>query len=291
MRILVLGANGQLGSDILRLWRDPAVAVLAATRADADVTVSEAVRTLFERARPDVVVNTTAFHNLPACEAEPAEAFRVNAIGARNVAAAARDAGASVVQLSTDYVFDGEKGAPYLEGDARRSLNAYGATRIAGEDMVAQANPEHAIVRVAGLYGLAGSAGKGGNFVETMLRLAHEGKPIRVVADQLTAPTNTAEVAEALLPLLKAGGRGTFHLAPADCCSWAEFAAAIFEACGLEPDFAPITSAEFGGPVRRPAYSVLASIRAPALRPWRDGLIRYLREKGDLARPASVERA
>lgn len=280
MRVLLLGANGQLGSDIRRLWRDPSVELVAAARADADVTDAAAVSRLIEGAKPDVVINTTAFHNLPLCEEDPETAFRVNAVGGRNVAKAAAAVGAAMVQLSTDYVFDGTKRTPYLEDDARRAVNVYGAAKIATEDIVRQSNPETLIVRVSGLYGLAGSAGKGGNFVETMLRLANEGKPVRVVSDQVTAPTNTAEIAEALLPLVKDDARGIVHLAAAEGCSWYEFAAAIFEACGLTPDFAPVTTAEFGAPLERPMYSVLGSTRAPALRHWRDGLLRYLREKG-----------
>jgi len=280
MKVLLLGANGQLGSDIRRLWNDPAVALVAATRADADVTDAAAVSRLVEGVEPDVVINTTAFHNLPLCEEDPETAFRVNVVGGRNVAKAAAAVAAAVVQLSTDYVFDGTKRTPYLEDDARRAVNVYGAAKIATEDIVRQSNPETLIVRVSGLYGLAGSAGKGGNFVETMLRLANEGKPVRVVSDQVTAPTNTAEIAEALLPLVKDGVRGVVHLAAAEGCSWYEFAAAIFDACGLTPDFAPVTTAEFGAPLERPMYSVLGTTRAPALRHWRDGLLRYLREKG-----------
>lgn len=280
MRVLLLGANGQLGSDIARLWADQGVDLQRATRADADVTDAAAMSTLVSGAKPDVVINTTAFHNLPVCEEDPETALRVNVVGGRNVARAAAAAGAVVVQISTDYVFDGEKRTPYLEEDARRAVNVYGATKIATEDVVRQSNAETLIVRVSGLYGLAGSAGKGGNFVETMLRMAREAKPIRVVADQVTAPTNTAEIAEALLPLVKGRARGVVHLAAAEGTSWYDFAAAIFAICGLRPDFAPVTTAEFGAPLERPMYSVLGTTRAPQLRHWRDGLDRYLREKG-----------
>lgn len=279
MRVLLLGANGQLGSDIARLWRDDGIELVTATRMSADVTDGEAVTALVEKTRPGVVINTTAFHNLPVCEQDPETCFRVNVLGGWNVARAAARYAAAVVQFSTDYVFDGAKGAPYLEDDARRSLNIYGAAKIATEDVVRQANPEHLVVRVSGLYGLAGSAGKGGNFVETMLRLAREGNPINVVADQVTAPTNTAEIAEALLPLLRERARGTLHLAAGEGCSWHTFACAIFEIAGLHPEVHAVTTAELGGPVKRPLYSVLGSRRAPALRHWRAGLERYLREK------------
>lgn len=280
MRALLLGANGQLGSDIVRLWNDPGVDLVPATRQDADVTDEALIHDLIERARPDITINTTAFHNLPQCQQDPELAFRVNVVGGWNVARAAAAAGSALVQLSTDYVFDGTKRTPYREDDARRAVNVYGAAKIATEDVVRIANPRTLVARVSGLYGLAGSAGKGGNFVETMLRLAHEGNPIRVVADQVTAPTNTAEIAEALLPLVKDGTLGTVHLAAGESCSWHAFAAAIFEICSLHPDLQPVTTAEFGAPLERPMYSVLGTTRAPALRPWRAGLERYLREKG-----------
>jgi dTDP-4-dehydrorhamnose reductase len=279
MRVLLLGASGQLGSDIARLWNDPGVTLTTANRLAADVTDGEAVLALVEKTRPDVVINTTAFHNLPICEQDPETCFRVNVVGGWNVARAAAQHGAAVVQFSTDYVFDGTKGSPYLEDDARRSVNVYGAAKIATEDVVRQVNPEHLVVRVSGLYGLAGSAGKGGNFVETMLRLAREGNPINVVADQVTAPTNTAEIAEALLPLIREGTRGTVHLAAGEGCSWHAFASAIFEIAGLSPVLNAVTTEQLGGPVKRPLYSVLGSSRAPLLRHWRAGLERYMREK------------
>ena len=282
MKVLVLGANGQLGSDIMRLWADPGVEVLGATRTDGDVTDFDAVSTMMKRVGPDVVVNTTAFHNLPQAEADPQTAFRVNVVGGWNIAKAATAAGARVVQISTDYVFDGAKRTPYMEDDARRAVNIYGAAKIATEDVIRQVDPKALVARVSGLFGLAGSAGKGGNFVETMLRLAGEGNPIRVVSDQVTSPTNTAEIAEALLPLVKQAESGVVHLAAREGCSWHEFAATIFEWCGLKPDLQAVTTAEFGAPLERPMYSVLGTSRAPALRHWRDGLERYLREKGHI---------
>lgn len=279
MRVLLLGSSGQLGSDISRLWREAGLTLTTANRLAADVTDAEAVLALVEKTRPDVVINTTAFHNLPVCEQDPETCFRVNVVGGWNVARAAAQHGAAVVQFSTDYVFDGTKGSPYVEDDARRSVNVYGASKIATEDVVRQVNPEHLVVRVSGLYGLAGSAGKGGNFVETMLRLAREGNPINVVADQVTAPTNTAEIAEALLPLVLGGARGTTHLAAGEGCSWHTFASAIFEIAGLSPELNAVTTEQLGGPVKRPIYSVLGSSRAPSLRHWRVGLERYMREK------------
>ena len=277
MKVLLFGANGQLGSDIARLWTG--IELIGVTRADADVTDAAAVASLVQNHRPDVVINTTAFHNLPVCEQDPETCFRINVVGGRNIATAAAEAGAAIVQFSTDYVFQGDKGAPYFENDSRRAVNTYGAAKIATEDIVRIANPEHLVVRVSGLYGLAGSAGKGGNFVETMLRLAREGNDINVVADQATSPTNTAEIAEALQPLLQAGARGVVHLAAAEGCSWHTFAGEIFAIAGLTPKLNGVTTAEFGGPVKRPMYSVLGTSVAPPMRHWREGLERYMREK------------
>lgn len=284
MNVLLLGANGQLGSDIVRLWDDPDVALAGATRADADVTDVAAVARLVREVRPDVVINTTAFHNLPVCEQDPETCFRVNVLGCWNVARASADAGAAIVHLSTDYVFDGTKGSAYVEDDARSAVNVYGAAKIATEDVVRIANPAALVVRVSGLYGLAGSAGKGGNFVETMLRLAREGNPIRVVGDQVTAPTNTAEIAEALLPLIREGVRGVVHLAASEGCSWHDFAAEIFRRADVAPPLEAVTTEEFGGPVKRPMYSVLKSTRGAELGHWRDGLARYMREKHGISR-------
>ncbi len=282
MRVLLLGANGQLGSDVARLWQDPGIALACATRADADVTDAGALNALVQSLRPDVIVNTTAFHNMPAAEADPDTCFHVNVTGGWNVARAAIEAGARTVQISTDYVFDGARKSPYIETDARRALNVYGAAKIATEDVVRIVDPRALIVRVSGLYGLAGSAGKGGNFVETMLRLAREEKPVRVVSDQVTAPTNTADIAEALLRLVRDGAEGVAHVAASEGCSWYEFAVAIFVLAGLKPDFAPTTAAEFGGPVARPPYSVLGTTRPTRMPGWHAGLERYMREKHGL---------
>ncbi|HKS90743.1 MAG TPA: dTDP-4-dehydrorhamnose reductase [Tepidiformaceae bacterium] len=283
MKILLLGANGQLGSDIRRLWDDAAIELITAVRADADVTDAAAIGALIDDARPDVVINTTAFHNLPVAESDPETCFRVNVVGGWNVARAAAGVGAALVQISTDYVFDGERREAYVEHCARRALNVYGAAKIATEDVVRQVNAECLIVRVSGLYGLAGSAGKGGNFVETMLRLAGEGQPLRVVSDQVTAPTNTAEIAAGLLPVVRDGMRGVVHLAADGACSWHEFAGAIFELSGLSPELHAVTTDEFGGPVRRPLYSVLGSERVARLAHWREGLERYLAERRNRA--------
>lgn len=280
MRILLLGARGQLGADIVRLASERSVDLHAATRADADVTDPGALDALVRCTRPAAVINTAAWTDLAGCERDPARAFAVNALGALNAALAAASCSAALLHVSTDYVFDGAKAAPYLEGDARRALNVYGAAKLAGEDLARQACPDTTIVRVSALFGRAGASGKGGNFVETMLRLARDARPISVVDDQVTSPTNTEDVARALLDLALSPPGGEVHLAAGGACSWFEFAAAIFELSGLSPSLEPTTSDAWGGPVRRPSFSALASSRVPALPHWRDGLARYLHARG-----------
>jgi dTDP-4-dehydrorhamnose reductase len=282
MRVLLIGARGQLGSDIRRCWHGRDVTVIPADREAADVTDSAAVAALVSAARPDVVVNTAALHHLPTCEQDPARTFQVNAAGALHVARAAAAAGARSVFISTDYVFDGTAHAPYAADAARRAVNVYGASKIAAEDLVHQADSRALVVRVSGLFGLAGSAGKGGNFVETMLRLAREGKPLRVVSDQVTAPTNTADIADRLLDALRAGARGTVHLAASTSCGWYTFAAAIFARTALSPDLTAVTTSDYGDPVTRPLFSVLNPTPGLELPGWEQGLDRYLREKGHL---------
>jgi dTDP-4-dehydrorhamnose reductase len=238
--------------------------------------------------RPDVVLNTAASHRVDEIERDPAPAFRVNAVAVHHLARACARHGARLVHFSTDYVFGGDRPGPYAESAPAAPLSAYGTSKLAGEYLVRQASERHVVVRSSGLYGVAGSSGKGGNFVETMLRLAREGRPIRVVDDQVLAPTYTVDLADAvgrLLALDPPGG--IYHLTNAGACSWLAFARRIFDLAGLAPDLGPTTSAEFGAPARRPANSVLLNTRAaalglPPLRPWDDALRAYLAAKGHL---------
>ena len=284
MRALLLGGRGQLASDIARLWTKHEVIPLG--HDECDVTDAAAVADAVRAHRPDVALNLAAYHRVDDCEGPGATAaFAVNVIGAKNVADACREHGAACLWLSTDYVFSGEAARPYREDDPTDPISMYGASKAAGEHVIRYACPRHYVVRSSGLYGVAGASGKGGNFVETMLRLAREGTPIRVVDDQTLGPTSTADLALALEALAATGAFGTYHVTNAGECSWHEFAGAIFEMTGLSPDFGPTTSAEFGAAARRPRYSVLANERLRALgiarpRPWREALAAYLAEKG-----------
>ena len=292
MRVMILGAKGQLGSDLVGALAD--WEVLPLTRADLDLCDFDKTRAAVAGHRPDAVINTAAFHRVEECEDRPETAFQVNALAARNLAHACALAGTALLHLSTDYVFDGEARDPYPETAPANPVNVYGASKLAGEHLVRQATPRHFIVRTSGLYGLAGASGKGGNFVELMVRLAREGKPIRVVTDQVLTPTYTADLALAICEILRTDAFGVYHVSSGGGCSWFEFAGRIFRLLKLTPDFTPTTSAAFGAKVKRPAYSVLAHealarLAAPPMRPWEEALEAYLRAKGHLT--ASRSRA
>jgi len=294
IRVALIGSNGQLGSDVVRLWPGSSLArsgqeLVSLTHADLEVADPVQVRSVLMGIGPGLVINTAAFHRVDDCETQVMEAFRVNALAVKNLAEVCRDLNATLTHFSTDYVFDGARHAPYAEDAPPSPISAYGVSKTAGEHILRYVLPDsHVLVRTSGLYGVAGASGKGGNFAETMLRLARQGQPIRVVDDQVLAPTYTQDVAETLFKVIEAGGRGTIHITNSGECSWFQFAGAIFSLAGLKPDFSPTSSAEFGSAARRPAYSVLANTRLRDLsigqpRPWRDALAAYMREKGHSA--------
>jgi dTDP-4-dehydrorhamnose reductase len=228
------------------------------------------------------VLNTTAFNKVDAAEADAGEALRVNAYAAQQLALICRDLDIVLMHISTDFVFDGAKRTPYIESDLPNPLSAYGASKFAGEVLVRAAWPKHYIVRTCGLYGVAGSSGKGGNFVNTMLRLARENKPIKVVSDQVCTPTNTQDLAAQLAVLLETSAYGTYHVNNHGACSWHEFATEIFRLAGLQANLSPITSQQFGAPAKRPPYSVLQNAALQTLgidqmRDWHEALASYVR--------------
>ncbi len=286
-RILLVGANGQLGTDLRRDL--PAAALVPLTRADLDITDPEATEHVLAHHRPAWVVNTAAFHRVDDIETKDgSRAFAVNEVAVGQLARACSRRGARLLHLSTDYVFGGGPPGPYAEDAPTAPVSAYGRSKLAGERLVLAASPDHLVVRSSGLYGVAGSTRKGGNFVETMLRLAHEGKPIRVVDDQVLTPTYTADLAAAIAKLVAVDPPGgIYHLTNSGQCSWFEFARRIFALCRRTPTLEPTTSAEFNAPAKRPPNSVLRNVRAaalglPPLRPWADALAAYLRAKGHL---------
>lgn len=291
MRTAVVGADGQLGWDLCRALREAGHEVAELTRGEIEVTEPASVRHALAAAAAEVVVNTAAMTHVDGCERDPREAFAVNALGARNVALTARELGFVLVHMSTDYVFDGGKGAPYVEDDCPSPLNVYGASKLAGEHLVRSLVPRHIVVRTSGLYGERPSMGKGGaNFPLLMLDLARKQRVVRVVTDECITPTYTADLARQLVELVEAGpdACGVVHATANGQCTWFDFAAKIFELCGLEVALEPTTSREFGREAPRPAYSVLENARLRALGidrmpPWEDGLRRYLSAIGELA--------
>jgi dTDP-4-dehydrorhamnose reductase len=287
--ILLVGASGQLGTDLRRTL--PQAALIPLTRTDLDITDPGAVERALTAHAPGWVVNTAAFHRVDDIETKDArQAFAVNAVAVDDLARACARRGTRLLHLSTDYVFGGGLPGPYAEDAQPAPLSVYGVSKLAGELLARQASPRHVVVRSSGLYGVAGSAGKGGNFVETMLRLDGEGKPIRVVDDQVLSPTYTADLAEAIAALLATDPPGgVYHLTNAGECSWFEFARHVFTLCGRTPKLVATTSAEYGAPARRPVRSVLRNTRAAALGvrplpPWPQALEAYLRAKGHIAR-------
>jgi dTDP-4-dehydrorhamnose reductase len=270
--ILVIGAQGMLGHDLLEIFGDTARGV---SRDEMEITDPASVEKALKRLRPRVVINSAAYTNVDGCETERERAFAVNGDVLRSLALVTKEIGAKLVQISTDYVFDGSKCSPWLEDDPVNPLSVYGSSKLKGEEN-ARLNPDHLIVRTQWLYGLHGK-----NFVETMLRLGGERDEVAVVHDQFGAPTRTVDLSFAIRALLEKDLRGTYHAANAGVCSWCDFARAIFREAGLKTQVRPITTEELGRPAPRPRYSVLDCsklTRDTGFVPedWREALKKYL---------------
>lgn len=286
--IVIIGSNGQLGTDLQPALRDFRVTPL--THAQIDVADFVRAREVLAPLAPDAVINTSAYHKVDVCEDEPGLSFAVNANGPYNLARLAAELNYTLVHFSTDYVFDGSANTPYAEDALPNPVNVYGVSKLAGERLACNFCPRHYVLRTTGLYGVAGASGKGGNFVETMIRLGKSGNPVRVVHDQVLTPTATADLAAAVAQLLarepsKPVPYGLYQVTSQGECSWFEFARSIYELSGMKVDLSPITTAESGSKARRPAYSVLGHRRwvdtgMAELRPWRTALGDYLRAKG-----------
>jgi dTDP-4-dehydrorhamnose reductase len=275
VRALVAGAAGQLGRELVTRLGDGLA--WAGDSGELDITDAAAVTALVTRVRPDVVFNAAAYTRVDAAEAEPERAFAVNALGPQALAVAARDVGALMLHVSTDYVFDGASSRPYREDDPTRPLSVYGASKLEGERLVAASGAEALVVRTSGVLGRGGSAQKGGSFVDRILEQARAGKPLRVVSDQVFAPTLAGDLADALLALARHGARGLLHVTNDGSCSWHQLAVAALAAAGLAAPVAAITAAELRLPARRPVYSVLDTSRyralgLPPLRHWKQAL-------------------
>ncbi len=271
--ILVVGANGMLGRDLTALL---GVRGLGVDIAEIDITSPESVLKVIGDLKPEVVINCAAFADVDGCESNTETAMAVNGEGVAYLAMACRDLGALLVQVSTDYVFDGGKGLPYVEDDAPCPLSVYGESKLAGE-MNAAFSPQHLIVRTQWLYGLHGK-----NFVETMLRMGAEKDELSVVDDQIGSPTWTVDLARSIIALIDNGCRGIYHAANSEYCSWNGFAQAIFEEAGLHISVRPMKTTALNRPARRPLYSTLECGKLTedtGFRPqeWRNALREYLK--------------
>jgi dTDP-4-dehydrorhamnose reductase len=273
MRLLVTGAAGMLGQEVVAAAQRLGHEVAAWDLPECDLTDERATHDAVMRLEPRAVVNCAAYTNVDAAEDDEPTAERVNAAAAGNLARACAATGARLVHVSTDYVFDGSKREPWIESDAVAPLGAYGRTKLHGEEQVAAALEDHAIVRTAWLFGPHGP-----NFVSTMLRLAAERDEVSVVTDQVGSPTFAGHLAPALVDMAERSDRGIFHGAGAGSCSWYELTLEAFDAAGVSCRVLPTTAAQFARPAPRPAYSVLGSEREHpiTLAPWQEGVRAHL---------------
>ncbi len=284
MRVLLLGALGQLGRQIQALNQGHAIVALA--HKDLDIADLSGVREAVRAHHPDLVLNAAAFNDVDRAESDPDAAFLGNAVGPRNLALAASEAGASILHVSTDYVFDGLKSTPYHEYDRPAPLSNYASSKLAGEVAVRELNPRHYIVRTAWVY-----EPRGNNFPKTLYFLALKHKEVKVVSDVKGSPTSAAHLARAILTLIETGAFGTYHLAGSgEGASWFDLAACFFRELRMDTVVVPVPSSEFPRPAPRPRYSVLRTIQQPRilLPPWQEGIAEFARDIkaqfGDLAR-------
>jgi dTDP-4-dehydrorhamnose reductase len=289
MKVAVLGSSGQLGTDVCAAFLQSGDDVSALAHSDIELTSSSSVDAALSATKADFIINTAAMHHVEKCEADPVAAFTANAIGAKNVAEWAKKAGVTIAYISTDYVFDGRKGSPYVETDAAAPLNAYGITKLAGEHYTAAFSPRHFVLRVSAIYGLHPCRAKGGlNFVELMLKLSRERDKLRVVDDEIVTPTPTRQIANQLVALSRSNDYGLYHGTAEGSCSWYEFAREIFHATGTTVRLEKADPGEFPAKVQRPKYSVLENRALKAARlnvftDWRQGLEDYLHARARVA--------
>jgi dTDP-4-dehydrorhamnose reductase len=284
MKVAVIGANGQLGTDLCQALQDSELIRLIHN--DIEISDINSVREVLGKYKPDIIINTAAYVRVDDCEVEPDKAFAVNASGARNVAEVAQELSAGLVHISTDYVFGGEvePRISYTELDTPIPLNIYGKSKLAGENFVSSLCQKHFIVRTSGLFGVAGARGKGGNFIETVYKLAREQDELSVVNDQVFSPTYTRDLAMKITQLMTTEYYGIFHITNRGACSWHELTGEIVKLAGLKTTVIPITSEQYPQKARRPGFSVLDNYRLRTLgmddmRAWQEALRDYMRER------------
>ena len=287
MKALVTGAGGMLAQELIPALEEAGNAVLGVKRADADLTRPGALKHAIDVFKPDWIFHLAAFTRVDDCETEADRAHLVNGLGARNVAQAAVSAGAALLTISTDYVFDGTARRPYREYDPAAPLSVYGASKWAGEQAVREVQPRHLVVRTSWLYGRGGH-----NFIDTILRRARAGEPLKVVDDQRGSPTWTRDLAGGLLRLVDRGEFGTYHCTGSGDCTWYDLAAYVVDRAGLKVPLERTDSASITRPARRPAYSVLSNryfeeVTGTRMPEWRDAVDRYLASGRSRSRAAT----
>jgi len=286
MKIVLIGADGQLGTDIVKCLKG--VDLVPLYYPDFDITQTAETQKSLSRISPEIVINTAAYHRVDECEDNPQKAFVVNALAVRDLALICKTMNLVLVHFSSDYVFDGNKRSPYTEEDIPNPLNVYAVSKLTGEYFVRNILKRYYLIRTCGLYGEADCWGKGSNFVETMVEFARKGQRIRVVNDQWVTPTSTSELAQKIGELIRTNHYGLYHMTNEGQCTWYEFAAAIFALMNLKPRLESVDTAAFGAKATRPLYSVLENKKAMGIglsvfSHWKEALKDYLRRKGYLA--------
>lgn len=288
MRIAVVGSNGQLGTEVVRAFRNNGDDVYPLTHSDIELSSMDSVVSRMKSLQPQVVINTAAMHHVENCEREPEKAFSVNAVGARNLATVVRERDAILMHVSTDYVFDGAKEHPYEESDAPNPLSVYGNTKLSGEYFVRSIANKHFVLRTSAIYGRSPCRAKGGlNFIELMLKLARERGEVRVVDNEVVTPTSVVDLARQMVALSQCDFYGLYHATAEGSCSWHEFAREIFALTSTKVDLQIAGPNEFPAKVPRPKYSVLENCglkthKVNVFGQWKEGLREYLSATGRL---------
>lgn len=286
-KILITGSSGQLGKALNEYYSTHAdVQIFNSDIDELDITDETEVLNKVSDVKPAVIINCAAHTQVDVCESDKEKAYLINAIGPRNLSVGANEVGAILVHISSDYVFDGRKDAPYTEADEFNPLSVYGETKLAGETFVTEIARKYFVVRTAWLYG------EGNNFVNTMLKLAKVKNKVTVVSDQQGTPTSAEEVVKVIDLLINSQQYGTYHATCEGECSWAEFAQRIFDMCGLSTGVVTATTAEYGAVAIRPSYSVLDNKRLREefgyeMAEWHDALKKYLKDKNLLKKEMS----
>jgi dTDP-4-dehydrorhamnose reductase len=278
MKVVVTGAAGQLGQDVMQELERKNHQAFGADRQQLDITKEEAVLAFISEVKPDVILHCAAYTNVDAAEENEDAAYQVNAAGTEYLAKAAKLNGAKMMYISTDYVFDGTANEPYEVDEPTKPLGAYGRTKLAGEQLLQKHLEEFFIVRTAWVFGIYGN-----NFVKTMIRLGKERGEVGVVHDQVGSPTYTVDLAQFMVELMETDKYGIYHATNSGMCSWYEFAVEIFQQAGMNVTVNPLTSDQFPRPAARPKYSVLSKKRIEQqglkpLRDWKVALAAYLAE-------------